>query len=331
MFLTMRLSLPPRLNPPVPATDETASAPPASVAVEPPAPPVEAIQETQEVVADEDEEPVLKITLTPSTGTRCYLSLIVPAYNEENRLPATLNRIAEYMGQRDFSYEMIVVDDGSRDATREVVREFQRQHEWVRLLTYDDEHDKPANRGKGFAVRQGVLHAAGRDVLFSDADLSTPIEELEHLLPPISRGDCDITIASRALPESNLAVHQPWYREWMGRTFNRFVQRVIHTEIHDTQCGFKAFRGDVAKRLFGLAQIDGFGFDPEILFLAQKFKYRVREIPVTWQHQDDSRVNPLLAPLEMMSELLEIRLHDLRGSYDEPAKTGTDESQTPGM
>lgn len=274
-------------------------------------------QSTLGAPLEDDPEDDLIIALSPSTAVKCYLSIIVPAYNEEKRLPATLERIAEYLSTRDFSFELIVVDDGSRDRTREVVREFQTRFDWLRLLTYDEPTGRAANRGKGFAVRQGVLHAQGRDVLFSDADLSTPIEEIERLLPPISRGDCDITIASRGLPESNLSVHQPWYREWMGRTFNRFVQRVIHTEIMDTQCGFKAFRGDVAKRLFRLAQIDGFGFDTELLWLAQKFGYRVREIPVTWNHKDDSRVNPLSAPFAMMSELIQVRLNDLRGAYDE--------------
>jgi dolichyl-phosphate beta-glucosyltransferase len=260
------------------------------------------------------------VTSQPVT---CYLSLIIPAYNEEQRLPATLTRISEYLALRDFSYEIVVVDDGSRDGTRDMVREFAATRPFVRLECYDDEKGRPLNRGKGYAVRHGVLAARGRDILFSDADLSTPIEEMEKLLPPISRGDCDVAIASRALPESNLTVHQPWYRERMGRLFNSIVQRVIDTKIVDTQCGFKAFRGDVAKRLFGMAQIEGFGFDTEILFLAQKFKYRVREMPVTWEHRDDSRVSPLSAPFQMLSEVMEVRLNDIRGLYDEDAAPGS--------
>ena len=159
----------------------------------------------------------------------------------------------------------------------------------------------------------------GRDVLFSDADLSTPIEEMERLLPLISRGDCDIAIASRALPESNLSVRQPPHRELMGRTFNKFVQKIAVPGIVDTQCGFKAFRGDVAKRLFSMAQIDGFGFDPEILYLALKFGYRIREVPVTWHHCDNSRVNPFSAPFAMLRELAQVRWNDVRGLYDEEA------------
>ena len=262
-------------------------------------------------------KPVTRVTSTPPAVATCYLSIVVPAYNEEKRLPATLKRLDEYLFGRDFSYELLVVDDGSRDETRQVVRDFASTRSWVRLVQYDDEHDRPINRGKGYAVRQGVLASLGRDVLFSDADLSTPIEEIEKLLPPIARGECDIAIASRALPESELTIHQPWYREWMGRTFNTFVQNVIGTTISDTQCGFKAFRGEVARRLFSIAQIDGFGFDTELIYLAQKFGYRTREIGVVWRHRDESRVNPILAPLSMMSELVQVRLNDLRGIYEE--------------
>ncbi len=254
----------------------------------------------------------------PETEVRCYLSLIIPAYNEENRLPATLTRIAEYLATRDYSYELIVVDDGSSDDTRQIVRDFGATHSFVRLECYDDDNGKPLNKGKGFAVRHGVLNSWGRDVLFSDADLSTPIEEMEKLLPHISSGDYDIAIASRALPESNLDVHQPWYREWMGRTFNAFVRRILGTDISDTQCGFKAFRGDAARRIFNLAQINGFGFDTEILFLARKFGMRVREVPVTWRHQDDSRVSPLVAPFQMIGELFQVRSNDAHHLYEEP-------------
>ena len=179
----------------------------------------------------EPGKPVTRVTSTPPVAATCYLSIIVPAYNEEDRLPATLERMAEYLQERDFSYELLVVDDGSRDATRQVVREFAATRNWVRLVQYDDEKGRPVNRGKGYAVRQGVLASSGRDVLFSDADLSTPIEEIEKLLPFIARGECDIAIASRALPESKLAIHQPWYREAMGRGFNKVVQRIIGTAI----------------------------------------------------------------------------------------------------
>lgn len=273
---------------------------------------------------DEHGKPVTYVTSTPAALSSCSLSLIVPAFNEEKRLPTTLARIAEYRGARGLSVELLIVDDGSRDATRLVAQEFARDKNWARVVYYN-EKDRPINRGKGFAVRQGVLASSGRDVLFCDADLSTPIEEMEKLLPLIVHGECDVALASRALPESDLVIHQPWYREMMGRTFNKFVQSVIHTDIRDTQCGFKAFRGEVARRLFALAKVDGFGFDTEIIYLANKLGYQVREIGVVWRHKDESRVDPLLAPLAMTRELFQIRLNDLRGAYDGHTKEKTRE------
>lgn len=264
------------------------------------------------------------------TLARPYLSLVIPAYNEEKRLPATLAAIVDYLALRDFSYELIVVDDGSSDGTREMVRDFASTRPWIRLENYVDEAGKPVNRGKGYAVRHGILAAVGRDILFSDADLSTPIEELDKMMGPISAGDYDITFASRALPDSKLAIHQPWYREWMGRTFNKFVQRVVDTEIVDTQCGFKGFRGDAARAIFSRANIDGFGFDTELVFLARKYGFKIKEVPVTWHHRDESRVSPLVAPFQMMGELLQVRMNDMRGLYeaDEAAtERASDESK----
>lgn len=257
------------------------------------------------------------VTCMPARVADCDLSVVVPAYNEENRLPATLERIAQYRAEQNLGFELLVVDDGSRDGTRRIAQEFAVDKDWVRLVQYDDSNGHAFNRGKGFAVRQGVLHAVGREILFSDADLSTPIEDMTLLLAPLHAGECEVAIASRALPESNLAVHQPWYREWMGRAFNLAVQIIAVPGIVDTQCGFKAFKGDVARRLFNLALIDGFGFDTEILFLARRLGYRVREIPVTWRHKDDSRVSPLSAPIRMLSELVRVRLNHMRGYYRE--------------
>jgi len=249
--------------------------------------------------------------------TDLELSILVPSYNEEQRILPTLARIVEYMDERDAPYEIIVVDDGSRDATRQVVHTFAANHAMVRLESYDDERGNPLNRGKGYAVRRGVLAAKGRNILFSDADLSTPIEEMEKLLPSINEGKCGVAIASRALAGSNLAVHQPWYREAMGRTFNAFVQRLAVPGIQDTQCGFKAFSGEAARRIFNKARIDGFGFDTEVLFLARKYGYRVLEVPVTWRHRENSRVSPFVAPFQMMRELLQVRRNDRRGFYRE--------------
>jgi dolichyl-phosphate beta-glucosyltransferase len=265
--------------------------------------------------------PGLRIVSTPPCSHLSLdLSIIVPAYNEEKRLPKTLERIAKYLGEQSFSYELIIVDDGSRDQTSRVAFDFCACHSWARLLQYVDASGRAVNRGKGFAVRAGMLASVGREVLFSDAVLSTPFEEMEKLLPPIQSGQCEMSIASRALPGSNLTVHQPWYREAMGRTFNFFVRVAIGTDVHDTQCGFKALRGDEARQIFALARIDGFGFDTEMIFLAAKKNLRVREIPVTWHHAEDSRVNPLIAPLQMMRELAQVRLNNLRGLYDTPPK-----------
>ncbi len=249
--------------------------------------------------------------------TDLQLSIIVPAYNEEDRVLPTLARMVTYMNGRAEEYEIIVVDDGSRDRTRQVVTDFAAQHPTVRLEKYDDASGKPMNKGKGFAVRRGVLAARGAHVLFSDADLSTPIEEVEKLLPAIESGKYGVAIASRAMRESNLAIHQPWYREMMGRTFNAFVQRIAVPGIKDTQCGFKLFSGEAAQRIFSKARIDGFGFDTEVLFLARKYGYRVLEVAVTWRHQEDSRVSPFVAPLQMLRELVQVRRNDRRGLYRE--------------
>lgn len=244
------------------------------------------------------------------------LSLIVPAYNEAARLPATLERLAEYFSGCDGFYELLIVDDGSRDDTRAVAAAFAREHSWARLLVYNDERGAPLNRGKGFAVRFGMQRAIGRYAFFSDADLSTPIEELERLLPPLVRDEADVVIASRGLPESKLSVRQPWYRERMGRSFNAIVRALIGTQISDTQCGFKGFQAESARRLFSVACVDGFGFDTELLYLAAKWNLRVQELPVTWMHRDDSRVNPLTAPFGMIRDVLQARANFARGKYE---------------
>jgi dolichyl-phosphate beta-glucosyltransferase len=261
------------------------------------------------------EPGAISISVAAPARPECVLSIVVPAYNEESRLPATLRRIAEYLSLRDSFCEVLLVDDGSRDDTRQLVRNFAARCQWLRPVHYDL-GGHPVNRGKGFAVRQGVLHAVGREVLFSDADLSTPLAEMDKLLALISRGSCEVAIASRALPDSTLLIHQPWYRETMGRTFNRLVRAIAVRGVMDTQCGFKAFAGHVARRLFSLACVDGFGFDVEILFLAQKFGYRICEVPVRWEHREESRVSLFDASLEMMRELITIRVNDLRGAYD---------------
>jgi dolichyl-phosphate beta-glucosyltransferase len=259
-------------------------------------------------------EPRGASTVGAAVGTqiKVYLSIIIPAYNEENRLPATLRRILEYMALRDFSYEILVVDDGSRDGTCDYVERVAEKYETVRLVR------NGMNRGKGYSVRHGVLEAQGRDVLFSDADLSTPIEECEHLLPYISSGDYDIAIGSRGFAESRLEIRQPWHRERMGKIFNWLVRKVTKLDdIPDTQCGFKCFRGEAARHLFRKQRIEGFAFDAEILYLARKFGYRIQQVPIRWLNSPDSRVHVVRHSMQMLKDLLKMRWADRRGLYDD--------------
>ena len=237
-----------------------------------------------------------------------HLSIIIPAHNEQDRVGPTLERVADYLGEQPYEAEVIVVDDVSADHTGGVVDAFAAQHPAFRRLRRD------AHPGKGAAVRAGMLEASGDYRLFSDADLSTPIEETAKLLAACE-GDYEVAVASRALPESNLAVRQPWFRETMGRTFNLMVQIGAVWGIRDTQCGFKCFRGAVAEELFERMTITGFAFDVEILFLARKRGYRIAEIPVTWINSPKSRVDPIRDSLRMMRDLARIRWRSLRGAY----------------
>lgn len=229
------------------------------------------------------------------------LSLIIPAYNEELRISATLQHILDYLHRQGESFEILIVDDGSTDHTRAVVQYFIEHYpQEVKLLK------NPRNRGKGYSIKRGVEEATGDIILFSDADLSTPIEEMEKLLPYLKE-DYDIAIGSRALPESKIMVHQPWYRENMGKIFNLLVQALVFPGIKDTQCGFKAYKTKVAKELFSQSFIEGFAFDVEILYLARKAKYRVKEVPISWLNSPQSKVHPLIDSARMFWELLKIR------------------------
>jgi glycosyltransferase involved in cell wall biosynthesis len=213
-----------------------------------------------------------------------YLSVIIPAYNEERRLPPSLARILTWTAAQPWPCEVLVVDDGSRDATAEVVRRAAAQDPRLRLISND------RNRGKGYTVAHGARQAHGDLILFSDADLSTPIEEALKLEAAIRAG-ADIAIASRALPDSNLPKRQPGYREWAGRLFNLLVRAALVPGIHDTQCGFKLFTRAAAQATFPLRQVNGFAFDIELLFIARRLGFRVAEVPVTWINDEDSRVN----------------------------------------
>jgi dolichyl-phosphate beta-glucosyltransferase len=240
-----------------------------------------------------------------------YLSVVIPAYNEALRIGNTLRVIRTYLQQQPFAAEIIVVDDGSQDGTAATVHALDVALPPVRVLRND------LNRGKGFSVRQGFLHADGEYLLFSDADLSTPIEEVEKLFVAL-REPCDIAIGSRALPESRVEVHQPRYREYMGRLFNLCVQMLAVPDIHDTQCGFKCFRREAALAICARMTTERFGFDVEMLYLARQLGYRVREVPVVWRHSPQSRVRVWQDPVSMLGDLLRIRWHNLWGRYDRP-------------
>jgi dolichyl-phosphate beta-glucosyltransferase len=231
------------------------------------------------------------------------VSVVVPAFNESLRIGPTLDRIAEYFERGRVSIEILAVDDGSTDETAAVARAH-----GARVISFE------RNRGKGAAVRAGVLASRGAAILFTDADLSTPIEQFRPLQEKLLEGG-DVVIGSRAIAGSKLEVRQPWYRETMGKCFNWTLRKLLPLEFRDSQCGFKLFRAAPARRLFEAARIDGFAFDAEILFLAARFGYRVAEIPVPWFNSLPSRVDPLRHSLEMLRDLLRIRLFDLRGAY----------------
>ncbi|MDX9724332.1 MAG: glycosyltransferase family 2 protein [Myxococcota bacterium] len=225
------------------------------------------------------------------------LSIVVPAFNEAERLPQTLPQFAEWMEGTGLEVELLVVDDGSTDETASVVKAFAQGEPRVRLLSYQP------NRGKGHAVGVGVAAAQGREILFSDADLSMPLSEVSKLRQALQ--EAEIAIASRVQHTQQDA--PPRYRRIMGRLFNAWVQLVAIKGIQDTQCGFKLFRADVAKKLFSLRKLDRFAFDVELLYLAQRLAMRVVEVPVIWSHSGGSKVMPLRDASEMFVAVLRIR------------------------
>lgn len=227
------------------------------------------------------------------------LSFIVPLYNEKKRIVKTVREIAAFQRSLPWESEWIFVDDGSTDGTEALARQElgSLPYRWIRL---------ESNQGKGRAVQKGMLEAKGDFLFFTDADLSVPLPEFEKLSRALEDG-YDIAIGSRGLKGSRVLVHQNWFRETMGKTFNRFARLFVFEKIQDSQCGFKAFKKEVAKKLFGLQKISGFSFDAEILYLAQQLEVRIAEVPVTWINSKDSRVRIIQDSFKMLVDLMRIR------------------------
>jgi len=253
-----------------------------------------------------------------------FLSLVVPAYNEEQRLPVTLERVLAYLDGQDYSYEVIVVDDGSDDNTVDVIRPLLDKYSQLRLVEND-------HRGKGYTVRTGMLAARGEQVIFTDADLATPIEEIDKMLPFLQDG-YDVVIGSR----EGLGAErhgEPFHRHLMGRVFNLMVRLVAVGNFQDTQCGFKGFRREAAHEVFNRLRIHGAdagviqggavtAFDVEVLFVTQRCGYRIKEVPVTWHYGVNSKVNALRDSIRMFQDVLQVRLNALRGLYDDSPDEG---------
>ena len=229
------------------------------------------------------------------------MSIVIPAYNEEKRIAGSLLETCAYMNDFGLEYEIIVVDDGSSDGTGRTVDHIAMHVRNVRLVRYEK------NRGKGHALRTGVLGTKGDLILVMDADLSTPMEELRKLMPYLSEGGFDIAIGSRALALSDIIKKQPWWRRGMGKMFNKIVKAIVIGGFNDTQCGFKLFRGVVGRNLFGEAKINRFAYDVEILALARKKGYGIQEVPIRWINSPESKVDPVKDSLQMLADLVRIR------------------------
>lgn len=246
------------------------------------------------------------------------LSIIIPAYNEANRIGPTLDDVLGFLRATPYRAEVIVVNDGSRDQTPDVVNQ--------RMAAYRDAgHDlrlltNTPNRGKGYSVRRGVSEARGDVILFTDADLSSPITEAPKLIEPIFENRADVVFGSRAINRQLIGVHQPAMREFGGKVFNFFMQAITGLRFKDTQCGFKAFRREAARPVFMLQRIERFGFDPEVLYIARKRGWRLLEMPVVWNHAEggelQSKLNYIRDSINMFTDLLRIRINDFRGRYE---------------
>ena len=243
-------------------------------------------------------------------------SIIIPAFNESERLTVSLPKVLDYLNRQAWQAEIIVVNDGSTDDTADVVRRYAVLHPEIRLL------ENPGNRGKGYSVRNGMLNAQGDVMLFTDADLSAPIYEASKLFAAIDAG-ADVAIGSRWLRAELQTERQPWHRQLYGRMFNLALRIVLGLHYRDTQCGFKAFTRAAAHTVFTRQRVERWGFDPELLFLAKKFKLRTVEVPVEWAHDHRSKISPVRDGIRMGVEMLSVRWNDMRGLYRDPMMTPT--------
>lgn len=235
-------------------------------------------------------------------------SIIIPAYNESKRIVPTLDRVLTYVTEQGWDAELIVVNDGSRDNTADIIRGYMERNPNIRLI------ENPGNRGKGYSVRNGMLNARGELLLFSDADLSSPIDEAPKLFESIKEG-ADVAIGSRWLRSELQTTRQPLHRQLFGRIFNLALRIMLGLKFKDTQCGFKAFTQSAAQSIFPLQRIERWGFDPELIFLAEKQGLRIREVPVRWAHDEGGRINPLRDGLRMFTDVLRIRWNSITGKY----------------
>jgi len=236
-------------------------------------------------------------------------SIVFPAYNESERITRSLDQTLQFVAQQRWDAEVIVINDGSRDDTADLVRHYAALHPIVRLL------ENPGNRGKGYSVRNGVLHATGDYILFADADLSSPIKEAVTLFDALRAG-ADVAIGSRWLNPALMTERQPLFRQIAGRVYNLLNRTILGLSFKDTQCGMKAFTRDAAHNIFPRQRIERWGFDPEILFLARKLGYTTVEIGVEWAHDDRSKINPVVDGMKMFSEMLQIRWNSASGKYE---------------
>lgn len=245
-------------------------------------------------------------------------SIIIPAYNESRRIVTTLNQVLSFIAANGLDAELIVVNDGSRDDTAEIVRQYAQRNPMMRLI------ENPGNRGKGYSVRNGMLNANGKILLFSDADLSAPIEESTKLMEAIAAG-ADVAMGSRWLKPELQKQRQSLHRQLLGRVFNILLRVVLRLHFADTQCGFKAFNRDAALVIFRQQRVERWGFDPEIIYLAQRHGFKVVEVPVRWSHDDKTTIHPIRDGLHMFLEVFKIRWNSLRGRYSEakPAAAAT--------